>query len=74
MSAQQIKDITVDNIINELDNYLICEGKAFIKNYNFDLEIPIDYYKIDLLLKFKNIINCNNSKKISEIINKILKK
>lgn len=73
MSAQQIENITSRKITEDIDKFLICEGRKFINNIDYDLDDHIDYKKIETLIAFENIRDCENDKDVLLIINKILK-
>lgn len=72
MSAQQIENINKCTVTENIDNFLICEGRKFANNIDYDLDDKVDYKKIELLIALENIKNCDNDD-ILLIINKILK-
>lgn len=74
MSAQQITRLDVNSILNDLDDFLIGEGRYFVNIVDYDLKGKIDYDKIDILLKLKKIPGYSTNPEILEKINQILQK
>lgn len=74
MSAQQITRLDVNSILNDLDDFLIGEGRYFVNIVDYDLKGKIDYNKIDILLKLKKIPGYSTNPEILEKINQILQK
>ena len=74
MSAQQITRLDVNSILNDLDDFLIGEGRYFVNIVDYDLKGKIDHNKIDILLKLKKIPGYSTNPEILEKINQILQK
>ena len=74
MSAQSIKDINIQDNLEAIDNFLICEGNAFRNIINYDLDMKVDYDKLRKVLYLKELLNrTKDCEKVNLIIDKILK-